>query len=323
MATLLIGGGGLIGSRLVKRLISDGEPLIVYSGHPPANPVDGCQYFQGDVNELGSLLRAIEPRRIDCVIHNAGISSPMLFRDNPYKVYHTNVGGVLASLEAARTCQAKRYIYISTAGVYDPEFTGKAAPCRAGSPDRPYDPEFTGKVDETVPRRANLPYRASKVACEELVRNYDIPETVSLRVSYVYGPGRTVSCPIRQLVAEIITRGSVRWEHGRDQKLDMIHVSDTVEGIARVAAAAQIPEREYNLGGGALIGFDRIVSLASRVFPDKSIQLGAGDLGFSSSCLNMARFKRDFGWQPDAAAPRFEQLLLEYIDWIRRDITAT
>jgi uncharacterized protein YbjT (DUF2867 family) len=36
MATLLIGGNGLVGTRLVRHLAEMGEQVIVYSGHAPA-----------------------------------------------------------------------------------------------------------------------------------------------------------------------------------------------------------------------------------------------------------------------------------------------
>ena len=55
MATLLIGGNGLVGTRLVRHLAEMGEQVIVYSGHAPAARVDGCVYYQGDVTEYGTL----------------------------------------------------------------------------------------------------------------------------------------------------------------------------------------------------------------------------------------------------------------------------
>ena len=48
MATLLIGGNGLVGTRLVQHLVNMGEQVISYSAHPPRVPVEGVIYIQGE-----------------------------------------------------------------------------------------------------------------------------------------------------------------------------------------------------------------------------------------------------------------------------------
>lgn len=74
MATLLIGGNGLIGTRLVEYLCEKGEQVISFSLHSPARKVSGCVYVQGDVTEYGTLNMTLKQYSIDRVIHNAGIS---------------------------------------------------------------------------------------------------------------------------------------------------------------------------------------------------------------------------------------------------------
>ena len=83
MATLLIGGNGLVGTRLVRHLAEMGEQVIVYSGHAPAARVDGCVYYQGDVTEYGTLNQVLHEHPVDRIIHNAAVSHPKLFLDNP------------------------------------------------------------------------------------------------------------------------------------------------------------------------------------------------------------------------------------------------
>lgn len=297
MATLLIGGGGLIGTALVKAICERGEDLVVFSGHLPAHPVEGCTYYQGDLREYGSLNRVFKNHQINRVIHNAGISSPKLFADNIYKIYSTNVGGVLTSVEAALMHDVQRYIYISTAGVYDPA--------------------FEGFVSEDTPRKANIPYRATKIACEEIVRNYNIPETASLRVSYVYGPGRVVTCPIRQMVDDILKTNSVTWESGADQVQDYIYIDDVVEGICRVAFAEKLRLSEYNLGSGVETTFGEIAALVKERWPDANISIGPGTLNFSSGILAMDNFQKDFGWKPQVS---IRDGMNRYFDWLEKNL---
>ena len=63
MATLLIGGNGLVGTALVRYLTEQGEAVISFSAHSPSEEVNGCTYIQGDVTEYGTInmiLRKIE-----------------------------------------------------------------------------------------------------------------------------------------------------------------------------------------------------------------------------------------------------------------------
>ena len=218
MAVLLVGGGGLIGNNLVQRLCDHNEELVVYSAHMPKTAVD-CAWYQGDVTDEKRLTQVFQENKIDRVIHNAGVSSPKLYLDDPYKIYRTNVIGVLNSLKVAKKYQVSRFIYISSAGVY--------------APDAPID------VKEEDTRKGNLPYRASKICGEEMVRNYGM-ESVSLRVSYVYGPGRYVSCPIREMAEELYKKGKINRESGIDQQQDFIYVDDVSAGIEQILHALSL-----------------------------------------------------------------------------------
>ena len=296
MAILLVGGGGLIGTSLVRRLCSGQEELVVYSAHMPRTEAR-CAWYQGDVTDLERLIQVYRQHRIECVIHNAGISSPKLYLDDPYKIYQVNVVGLLNSLEAARSHQVPRFLYISSAGVY--------------GPDSPMD------VREEDPRKGNLPYRASKICGEELVRNYGM-DSVSLRVSYVYGPGRSVACPIRKMAEELFATGAVRKASGLDQKQDFIYVEDVSAGIQRILQASAWPHREYNLASGVLTSFRQVLDVFRRRYPGYSISMGPGKLGFTENSLNISRIRADFGWEPRMG---FEEGMEHYLEWLERELS--
>lgn len=298
MAVLLVGGGGLIGTSLVRRLCGHGEELVVYSGHIPGSEPP-CAWYQGDVTDMDRMAQVFGKHRIDCVIHNAGVSSPKLYPDDLYRIYRTNVTGVLNSLETARRHHVSRFIYISSAGVY--------------APGCPTD------VREEDARKGSLPYRASKICGEELVRNYGM-ESVSLRVSYVYGPGRYISCPIREMAEELYKTGAVNRETGRDQQQDFIYVEDVSEGIEQVLYTPVWPHTEYNLASGVLTGFDRILEIFWKRYPGCPISMGAGKLGFTENSLNISRFREDFGWEPRVG---LEKGMEQYLDWLERDLAYT
>lgn len=55
MSTLLIGGNGLIGTRLSAYLADHGEEVFSYSLHSPSQKHPGVHYIQGDVTDYGTL----------------------------------------------------------------------------------------------------------------------------------------------------------------------------------------------------------------------------------------------------------------------------
>lgn len=296
MSTLLIGGNGLIGTRLASYLADHGEEVISYSLHTPGKKHPGVQYVQGDVTDYGTLNMLLKQHRVDRIIHNAGVSHPKMFLDNPYKIYRTNVSGVLTSLESARNYGVDRYVYISSGAVYG---------------NVHYD-----VVDETIPLHAENPYGATKVACEELVRNYGL-DSVSLRVGFVYGPGRVNECPVNMILSALLKNGKVDWAHGSEQMLDFIYIEDCVEAIAKIALQNHNPHTEYNVGGGEVIPYTRIIKKAQELFPHAPIHVGSGDLGYDNlGALSVRRAFEDFGWKPRFS---IEQGMEQYLEWLKKN----
>ena len=296
MAVLLIGGGGLLGKGIVKAFAERDQKTIVFSGHAPESPVEGNIYYQGDVTEYGTLQNIMRQHDIDCVIHNAAISSPLLHKNNPYKVCRTNVHGTLTVLEAAKTFGVKRFIYISSAAVY-------------GAVDAQYV-----YVDNSR-RYADSIYGATKIACEELVRNYGLEETVSLRYGYIYGPGRTVTCPIRQVVLDVLKTGVAVREQGAEQLQDYLYIDDASRAILAVYDAKTWPKHEYNIASGQLHSFSEVLDIVAEEFPEASLQIGRGTAGFTfQAAMDIEPIKEDFGWTPEMEFPIGLKL---YIQWLK------
>lgn len=293
MATLIIGGNGLVGTRLVKHLCNQGEEVISFSGHRPSAEVEGCTYYQGDVTEYGTINQILHRHKVDRIIHNAAVSHPKLFLDNPYKIYRTNVTGTLTTLEAARNYGIDRYLYISSGAVY-------------GNVN-------LESVTEEVPLHSENPYGATKVACEELVRNYGL-DSASLRVGFVYGPGRKFECPIHMLLNDCIHKPEVHWEHGIDQRMDYIFVDDCVDAIATIAMADRLPHTEYNVGGGENVPYHRVVNCVKHLYPNTPIEIGNGTLGYDNlGAMNIKRVYEDFCWKPKV---NLEEGIARYNQWL-------
>ena len=284
----------MIGSHLVKNMAGSGESVISFSGHEAKEKIPGVTYIQGDVTEYGTLNQILHTNKIDRIIHNAAVSHPKLYLENPYKIYRINVLGTLTALEAARNYGICRFIYISSGAVY-----GNVS---------------LNSVAEDVPLHGESPYGASKVACEELVRNYGL-DSASLRIGFVYGPGRKFECPIHMLLSDCINKGEVNWEHGMDQIMDYIYIDDCVDAIATIATAEKLPHTEYNIGGGENVPYSRVVKCINNLYPDVPFKIGNGTLGYDNlGAMNMERSLNDFNWRPRVP---LEKGISLYNDWIK------
>ena len=272
---MLIGCTGLIGSALTQRLLAQGYRVVGYSRSKVALEHPNFIHCQGELSELSTMVRAMQRFGVATVIHNAALSHPKMAMDQPYKMFQVNLVGVLDSIEASSIAGVKRYVFCSAAGVYGNDLS---------------DP-----IPETAPLRSECAYDSAKIAAEEVVKNYGI-ECAILRIGFVYGPGRVHECPIAMLLREVQRSGCVDWQAGRDQYLDYIHISDTVDGILGAVAAPRLNHKIYNLGGGRLTPYQDVVRIVQKLYPQARISVGPGGLGYDNiGRMDNTRAAEDLG----------------------------
>ena len=159
---LLTGATGLVGSRLLPRLIEDGHDCRVLVRSDQDLP-DGATTVRGDLNDPETLPAAVEG--VDAVVHLAA-----LFRtDDEAAIWRVNLDGTRNLVDAVTAhAPGARFVMASTGNVYD------------------HDQERPGKEDDTCTPAAAYP--ASKVAAEALLRDSGLTWSV-LRLPFVYGDG--------------------------------------------------------------------------------------------------------------------------------------
>jgi nucleoside-diphosphate-sugar epimerase len=210
MKILITGGTGLLGGRLIPKLLEDGHQIIALarsaSSHAKllgmgATPVDA------DLENSAPLTLPA----IDAVAH-AGALFRFSGQRGPF--FRTNVDGTTALLKAAEAAGARTFVYISAAGVIMDN---------AGSPIR--------NADESAPTFPNhfSAYVASKARAERLVLAADKPSfrTIALRPPAIWGPGDPFS---RGLAAAIKSGQFAFIDHG-DYAFATCHVDNVVEAV--------------------------------------------------------------------------------------------
>lgn len=160
MTILVTGGTGLVGSRLLKRMVAAGLDCrgIVRSGKElPA----GVAPVVADLNDPASLVPAVQG--VSAVIHLAAL----LRTQNEADIWTANVEGTRNIVEAVRSnAPDARFIMASTGLVYN------------------VDSPYPAKEDDAVAPK--MAYPASKVAAEEVLRRSGLAWSI-LRLGFVYG----------------------------------------------------------------------------------------------------------------------------------------
>ena len=162
MTILITGATGLVGSRLLRRLLEAGHDCRAMVRGEKSLPA-GAQAVQGDLFDPASLARALEGVR--AIIHLAAV-----FRTKDEAlIWKSNLDGARNLIAAASThAPEARFILASTSNVYD---KGQARPGR--------------ESDAVAPTQA---YPASKVAAEQALSESGLSWTV-VRFPFVYGDG--------------------------------------------------------------------------------------------------------------------------------------
>jgi len=255
MRVLITGAGGFFGKALVRAFARGGEEVVAadtgaaatFRARPGSG--DGVSYVQIDVTDPASLTPE-RVGRIDAIV-NAAALTPSLeeMAAEPDRLVSVNLIGTLNLLEMARLQNCAKFLFVSSAGVYD-QFTE------------------TTLHEEDADGGFSL-YGSAKLAAEIMLwrygRMYEM-DVGAIRPTSMYGPEeefrptRPFVTAIKQLVDAALSRTPVRIV-GAEDRCDWIYVDDVAETAYRFFAGG-MRERVFNLSSDAPTAFDRVVKAA-------------------------------------------------------------
>ena len=212
---LVTGGGGFLGSALVRRLLAEGHRVRSFArGAYPELEALGVEVVRGDLTDAAAVRGACAGCQL--VFHNAARAAVWGRYD---AFYGPNVAGTRNVLQACRVEGVTRLVFTSTASVV----FGRAD-IRGGDESLPY------------PRRQASPYAATKAEAERLVLAADgsALRTLAIRPHLIWGPGDTQIVP--RIVAQARAGKVVRVGDGTNV-VDTTYIDNAVDAHLLAARA--------------------------------------------------------------------------------------
>jgi dTDP-glucose 4,6-dehydratase len=298
---LVTGGCGFIGSHFVRRLLAQGDEVVVldkltYAGNPANLAGAGVELVRGDIADVDAVAAAAQG--CAAIVNFAAETHVDRSILGAAEFIQTDVYGTFVLLEWARRTGG-RLVHVSTDEVYG-------------------DMEAGGSAREGDPLRPSSPYAASKAGGDLLVlahvRTHGV-DAVITRGSNTYGPNQYPEKMVPLFVTNALDGEALPVYGDGRQRRDWLHVRDHCAAIELVLREGRSGE-VYNVGGGDELENLEVVRRILRL-------TGAGaelirhvedrpghDRRYSLDSSKLAAL----GWRPERD---FEQGLAETVDWYR------
>jgi len=308
---IIIGGGGFIGSALLKHLLARHECVCFGHGGRFAelrDKIDGAvEYVEGDVTDAAVLRRAL--RGADAAVYAAGTGGEAGCLRDPARSLLAHVYGAQVAAREAADAGVARFVYTSTIAVYG---TYHARPM-------PLNEEMSARPDEF--------YGALKASAERAL--IDSGRFRILRLSNVYGYGSglfSLSSGVAGKFVELISQGKPLRVYGDgSQRIDYVHVDDVCRAY-ELALGADGPESfVYNVGGGRPVSVKELAETSAALSEELTgaraeieYAHAPADKLWPDRRLSIEKIESELGWRPRVS---IEEGLREMLaNWTRESV---
>jgi UDP-glucose 4-epimerase len=299
---LVTGGAGYIGSNTVLQLLDAGYDVVVADnlsrGHRGA--VDPARLREVDLLDTGGLVKVMNEKPVDAVIHFAAFIAVGESMKKPEIYFHNNTAGSLSLLTAMLQAGVRNIVFSSTAAVY-------------GMP-------ANVPIPESAPYAAVNAYGESKVMVEKMLDWFDhIHGLRSICLRYFNASGadpegragesHDPETHLIPLMFRAVQTGEPVTLFGNDYATpdgtcirDYIHVSDLAR--AHIAAVESLvgggASKKYNVGTGHGYSVQEVLRTVEEV-TGKPVpyQFGPRRDGDPSTLVaDSTRLQQELGWKP-------------------------
>lgn len=309
---LVTGATGLVGSWLVKRLLTEGSYTVAFvrDADPQSEllrsgDINRVSVVNGNLEEYADVARAIVDHDIDTVFHLGAQTIVGAALRNPLQTFESNIRGTYNLLEACRLHGVNCTVVASS--------------------DKAYGHCETLPYDESMPLNGRHPYDVSK-SCTDLLaatysHTYGLPVVIA-RCGNIYGGGdlnwsRIVPGTIKSLLAGeapvIRSDGSF--------KRDYVYVKDAANVYVRLAeglfAEQSLAGEAFNFGPSKPLSVIEIVDLIRKLMDREDLEPVVRNEAKSEirdQFLASSKAERILGIKPDTT---LNDGLAETVAWYR------
>jgi UDP-glucose 4-epimerase len=288
---LVTGGGGFIGSNLVRALLERGDTVRVLDNFSTGNRrnldevVTEIEVVEGDLRSYERVHRAV--RGVEVVFHQGALPSVPRSVQDPLTTNAVTVEGTLNVLLAARDEDVRRVVFASSSSVYG---DGGELPRHESAAPNPISPYAVAKL-------------AAERYCSSFTRVYGL-QTVALRYFNVFGPRQDPTSQYAAVVPRFINaiaEGRPVQIHGDgEQSRDFTYIANVVEANLLAADAAAANGTVLNVATGRQASVNELAAaIATHLGREALVELQATRAGdVRDSWADLARARELLGWEP-------------------------
>jgi nucleoside-diphosphate-sugar epimerase len=304
MSTLILGGTGFIGRRLVPLLAQRGEEVVCMDLNPGTASYgqhgNRVRVVRGDVTQFDDVMAvtvAAKPSRVVNLAYFLGSEHA------PHVATKLNIVGMDNCFEAARLCGVNRVVFASSLAVSgEQHFYGDRV------------------VTEDDFRHGHVQYALHKIFNEWQAQDYREKygmEITAIRPANVTGPDKIVGSVDHVKCITFPARGEAISFPYKDAMRCPVHVDDIAEVFARVLLTDKPRHAVYN-SGGTPISLGDLANLVREFLPDAQITFEhetGGKQASGNYLIDNTRLIQEFGLQ---YLP-YRQRVLQIINDTRRE----
>ncbi len=302
---LVTGGGGFIGSNIVRALLEQGDSVRVLDNFSTgrrsnlAGIEDKIDLIEGSICDPDKMVAAA--RDMDYILHQAAIPSVPRSVNNPIESLETGILGTAQVLLAAREAKVRRVVYAASSSAYG-------------------DQEGESKHEGMLPKPLS-PYASAKLTGEQLCsvfsNCYDL-DTVALRYFNVFGPYQDPDSEYSAVIPLFIKsalEGRAPTVYGDGlQTRDFTFVENNVRANIMAAQSDKGKGKVFNIACGGSYSLldllDAIGKCLGKEIKPEFAPARVGDVRDSQADIRLAR--QELGYEVVVA---FEEGIKRTVEW--------
>ena len=312
----ITGGAGFIGSSLTKKLLDNGNKVVVIdnfnSYYDPKLKEKNVQEFyqnnnyklyKGDIRNREEVKKIFDENNIDVIVHLAAMAGVRPSIEDPVLYQEVNGLGTQIILEEAHLHDVMNLVMASSSSVYG---NCKEVPFK----------------ENMIVDYAISPYAATKKANEVMAHVYHKlyhMNILMLRFFTVYGPKQRPDLAINKFTRLMLNNEEIPMFGDGSTSRDYTYIDDIVDGIIKSCAYAATHNDVYeilNIGSNNPISLKEMIEIIGEelgVKPKiKELPMQPGDV--DQTYADISKAKELIGYEPSTS---FKEGIKEFIKWYK------